>query len=81
MSLEHVHGLALAFVMAARKEELPLGDDAPAGDASRLPDDWRTAISTRLDGLAAAWRAEAAWEGTATVARVTMPAAGRRRSP
>jgi len=71
--LEHVHGLALAFTMAARKEQLPGGDQAPEGNASRLPDEWRTAIASRLDDLAAAWRDESAWEGTATVAGVTMP--------
>jgi uncharacterized protein (TIGR03086 family) len=71
--LDHVHGLASAFTMAARKQSLPGGDQAPSGDASRLPDDWRTAIAVRLDALAAAWHDEAAWEGTATVAGVTMP--------
>ena len=72
--LEHVHGLALAFTMAARKEQLPTGDQPPAGDASRLPDDWREAIGTRLDDLAVAWRDDSAWEGLSTVAGVTMPA-------
>jgi len=72
--LEHVHGLALAFAMAARKEQLPTGDQPPAGDASRLPDDWRTAIPGRLDALGAAWRDDSAWEGLSTVAGVTMPA-------
>ena len=71
--LDHVHGLASAFTMAARKQSLPGGDQAPSGDASRLPDDWRTAIAVRLDALAEAWHDEAAWEGTATVAGVTMP--------
>ena len=73
--LEHVHGLALAFTLAARKEQLQGVDSAPSGDASRLPEDWRTAIGTRLDELAAAWRDAAAWEGETTVAGVTMPAA------
>lgn len=72
--LEHVHGLAFAFALAARKEQLPGGDQAPSGDASRLPDDWRTAIPGRLDELGAAWREESAWEGLSTVAGVTMPA-------
>jgi uncharacterized protein (TIGR03086 family) len=73
--LEHVHGLALAFTMAARKQHLPVGDQPPSGDASRLPEDWRASIGRRLEELAAAWQDEAAWEGLATVAGVTMPAA------
>jgi uncharacterized protein (TIGR03086 family) len=73
--LEHVHGLALAFTLAARKEQLPEVDTAPSGDASRLPQDWRTAIATRLADLAAAWQDEAAWQGMTSVAGVTMPAA------
>ena len=73
--LEHVHGLALAFTAAARKEVLPDAGQGPSGDASRLPDDWRESTTTRLAALAAAWRDDAAWEGLTTVAGVTMPAA------
>jgi uncharacterized protein (TIGR03086 family) len=73
--LDHVHGLALAFSAAARKEQLPVGDQAPAGDASQLPEDWRAAIGRRLEELAVAWRDETAWEGLTTVAGVTLPAA------
>lgn len=72
--LEHVHGLALAFTLAARKEQPPAGDGAPSGAASRLPEDWRTAIATRLEDLVTAWREDAAWDGATSVAGVTMPA-------
>ena len=72
--LAHVHDFALAFTLAARKEQPPGGGGAPSGDVSRLPEDWRAAIATRLEDLVAAWRDEAAWEGTTTVAGVTMPA-------
>ena len=51
--LEHVHGLSLAFAMAARKEQLPPSDGPPRGTASRLPADWRSSITQRLDALVA----------------------------
>jgi uncharacterized protein (TIGR03086 family) len=70
--LEHVHGLSLAFTMAARKEQLPPTDGPPRGTARRLPADWRTAITDRLDALVAAWQSPAAWQGRATVAGVDM---------
>jgi uncharacterized protein (TIGR03086 family) len=66
--LEHVHGLALAFTAAARKERLPGGPVGPSGDASRLPEDWRTSIAARLEELARAWREPGAWEGTTAIA-------------
>ena len=72
--LEHVHGLAFAFTLAARKEELPVGDQAPSGNASRLPDDWRASIGSRLEELGEAWRHEPAWDGVTTVAGVTLSA-------
>lgn len=70
--LEHVHGLSLAFTMAARKEELPPTDGPPHGTASRLPADWRSSITERLDALVAAWQQPGAWQGRATVAGVDM---------
>ena len=70
--LEHVHGLSLAFTMAARKEELPPTDGPPRGTASRLPADWRSSITERLDALVAAWQQPGAWQGRATVAGVDM---------
>jgi uncharacterized protein (TIGR03086 family) len=72
--LEHVHGLSLAFAMAARKEQLPPTDGPPRGTASRLPAGWRSSITERLEALVAAWEPASAWEGRATVAGVDMTA-------
>jgi len=72
--LEHVHGLALAFSAAARKQRLPDGPAGPSGDASRLPGDWRTAIADRLAELAQAWHEEGAWEGITRVGGFEGPA-------
>ncbi len=47
--LDHVAGLSVAFTVAATKESLPGGASGPSGDASRLYDDWRTTIPTRLN--------------------------------
>src|SRR6478752_10669894 len=49
--LEHAGGLALAFAAGARKEGGALTSTAPAGDAKRLPRDWRTRIPGDLDAL------------------------------
>jgi len=72
--LEHVHGLALAFTVAARKQTLPGGPAGPSGDVSRLPSDWRTSIAARLEELAEAWREPGAWEGTTHIATFDAPA-------
>lgn len=72
--VEHVHGLALAFTLAARKEAPPGPARGPSGDASRLPEDWRAAIDTRLAELAEAWRAPASWEGNTRIAGFEAPA-------
>jgi len=71
--LEHAGGLALAFAAGARKEGGALTSTAPAGDAKRLPRDWRTRIPGDLDALALAWRDPAAWTGMTTVGGVNMP--------
>ena len=73
--LEHVHGLSLAFAMAARKEQLPRSEGPPRGTASRLPPDWRSSITERLDALVAGWAEPSAWEGRVTVAGVDMTGA------
>lgn len=72
--LEHVHGLALAFRMAAEKRIPPGGASNPPGDARRLPEDWRQTIRERLDALVAAWAQEDAWEGTTHIAGFDAPA-------
>jgi uncharacterized protein (TIGR03086 family) len=72
--LDHVHGLALAFRMAADKETRADDGPPPSGDARRLPEDWRDAIRERLEALAAAWAKEDAWQGTTHIAGFDAPA-------
>lgn len=73
--LDHVQGLALAFRMAADKETFEGGGSpGPSGDASRLPDDWRSEIAGRLDALTAAWAKEEAWRGSTHIAGFEAPA-------
>ena len=69
--LDHLMGLTLAFRRAAEKERLPGG---PSASADALADDWRERLPRQLDELVAAWRAPAAWQGTAEAGGVTMPA-------
>ena len=68
--LDHLDGLALAFRLAALKQD----GGAASASAEALTPDWRTRIPERLEALAAAWRDPAAWEGTADAGGVTMPA-------
>ncbi len=74
--LDHLHGLSLAFVVAATREFDQLGfvDGAPEPSADSLVPDWRTAVPARLDELAAAWRSPAAWEGMTKAGGVDLPA-------
>ena len=71
--LDHVAGLCLAFVAAARKQAPP-GGGAASGDASGLPADWRAVIGDRLEALAAAWADPSAHEGDTVAGPVPMPA-------
>jgi len=71
--LEHIGGLALAFAAAAAKADGHLTSQAPVGDASRLPADWRTRIPSDLVALAEAWRDPAAWDGMTKVGGVDLP--------
>lgn len=70
--LDHLHGLTLAFTLAARKEAPP-GGHAPRADGSALPDDWRTAITDRLAELARSWSDPAAYDGLTWAGPVEMP--------
>lgn len=71
--LDHLHGLARAFQLAAEKD--PEAADTTANPvAEHLVPDWRSAIPARLDALAAAWRDPAAWAGTARAGGLEMPA-------
>jgi uncharacterized protein (TIGR03086 family) len=71
--LEHVGGLALAFTAAATKTHGEMTSQAPAGDASRLPANWRTKIPADLLAMAAAWRDPAAWSGMTRAGGVDLP--------
>lgn len=68
--LDHIDGLAQAFTAAARKSPL---DSARSADASRLDNDWRARIPQRLDELAQAWNAQAAWQGATRAGGVDLP--------
>jgi uncharacterized protein (TIGR03086 family) len=71
--LDHLTGLSLAFTWAAHKaSEGATG--APRAAADKLEPGWRTVLPQRLTELAEAWRDPAAWEGSTTVAGVSMPA-------
>jgi uncharacterized protein (TIGR03086 family) len=71
--LEHVGALALAFRAAATKTGAEQAGQAPAGDASRLPDDWRTRIPHDLVAMAEAWRDPEAWTGMTAAGGVDLP--------
>lgn len=68
--LDHLDGLAQAFVAAAAKTPVDAGSSV---DATRLGDDWRTRIPARLAALAAAWQDDAAWTGTTAAGGVDLP--------
>src|ERR1700761_5632891 len=72
--LEHIGTLAQAFTAAARKQPGPLTGQQPAGDAARLPADWRTRISADLATLAEAWSGPGAWDGMTWIAGLDSPA-------
>ena len=71
--VEHVGGLALAFTCAATKDTSETGSEAPAGNASRLADDWRARIPESLAALGEAWRDPAAWTGMTRAGGVDLP--------
>jgi uncharacterized protein (TIGR03086 family) len=71
--LDHIGGLSVAFVAAARKEVLPDGG-VPSVDGSRLEDGWRELFAGRLDELAQAWRDPAAYDGVTMAGPVELPA-------
>lgn len=68
--LDHIGGFALAFRAAAEKRPLP---GAPAGDAARLPHDWRSRIPSDLMALADAWGDAEAWTGQTAAGGVDLP--------
>jgi uncharacterized protein (TIGR03086 family) len=75
--LDHLMGLTLAFIWAARKEwpAGASGDDAPEAGAASLDPQWRTVLPERLETLAQAWRDPAAFEGMTKAGGVDLPGA------
>ena len=73
--LDHVQGLALAFTAAATKATPDGGSRPPSADASRLGDDWRPRIESRLVELAKAWQDADAWTGTTRAGGLELPGA------
>lgn len=71
--VDHIGGLALAFTLSARKEEIPGGGNA-SGDGSRLEDGWRDRISAQLGALGEAWTEPAAYDGMTMAGPIEMPA-------
>jgi uncharacterized protein (TIGR03086 family) len=71
--VEHVGGLAVAFVGAARKEPAPGSAQGGSGDASRLEPGWRERTTASLAELAEAWRSPAAYDGMTAAGGVDLP--------
>ncbi|MYR06847.1 TIGR03086 family protein [Gordonia sp. SID5947] len=72
--LAHVIGLSEAFTAAARKDLGASTSTAPQVSESVLPDDWRTALPSRVRDLAASWRRPEAWQGMTQAGGVDAPA-------
>jgi uncharacterized protein (TIGR03086 family) len=72
--IEHLGGIALAFTAAAQKDTGEASERGPAGDASRLPADWRTRIPRDLATLGRAWDQPDAWTGMTRLAGDDAPA-------
>jgi uncharacterized protein (TIGR03086 family) len=70
--LDHLSGLAKAFVWAARKDPAS-GADGPSADAARLGADFRTGIPAELTALAEAWRDPQAWQGMTRAGGIELP--------
>ena len=72
--IEHVGGMAIAFMAAARKERDARTDQPPPGDAARLDADWRERIPRDLRDLGLAWREPSAWQGMTRIGGMDSPA-------
>ena len=72
--IEHVGGMAIAFMAAARKERDARTDQPPLGDAARLDADWRERIPRDLRDLGLAWREPSAWQGMTRIGGMDSPA-------
>jgi uncharacterized protein (TIGR03086 family) len=72
--LDHIRGLTIAFGGAARKASGETATMGPAGNATELPGDWRTALPEKLMRLAREWDAPDAWTGVTKVGGQEAPA-------
>ena len=71
--LDHIGGLALAFTLSARKEDIPGGGN-PSADGSKLEEGWRDRIAAQLAELGEAWTDPAAYEGMTQAGPIELPA-------
>jgi uncharacterized protein (TIGR03083 family) len=71
--LDHIGGLATAFVLVATKEALAMPEQNASGDASRLEAGWRERIAGDVVALAEAWQDPAAWNGMTKAGPFELP--------
>ena len=71
--VDHIGGLALAFTLSARKEDIPGGGN-PSADGSNLEEGWRDRIAGQLAELGEAWTDPAAYEGMTQAGPIELPA-------
>jgi uncharacterized protein (TIGR03086 family) len=71
--VEHIGGLAIGFRAAATKDLTGITGQAPSGEASRLPDGWRSRIAEDLLAMGAAWQDPQAWTGMTQAGGVDLP--------
>jgi uncharacterized protein (TIGR03086 family) len=72
--IEHVGGMAIAFMAAAHKEYDARTDQPPPGDAARLSAGWRERIPQDLRALGLAWQEPTAWQGMTRIGGRDSPA-------
>jgi uncharacterized protein (TIGR03086 family) len=71
--VDHIGGLAKAFVAAARKDIGEISEQTPDDPSRPLPEDWRSSIPRDLETLAQAWTDPQAWEGMTRIAGNDSP--------
>ena len=71
--LDHVDGLAMAFTMAAEKTVRPGGSQDPRVDGTKLGDDCRARIPSRVARFGGAWQTPEAWRGMTSAGAVDLP--------
>lgn len=71
--IDHVGGFAMAFTAAARKDLGEMTSQPPVAKPTDLEPGWRDRMAADLAGLADAWQAPEAWEGTTQAGGVDLP--------